>query len=130
MKIKATRQGNVKIIKGKATSNQIMKGKATSNHHFDHENQGNEHESDPRPRSHWSPDNSNSTDGNVHENINRGVSTGFTFQRTGACTQKSCKFMHVHPNRPYPSFQSYQYNQGLISIPTNNQITWKMKVQS
>ena len=71
--------------------------------HFDHENQGNEHESDPRPRRHWSPDNSNSTDGNVHENINRGVSTGycFTFQRTGACTQKSCKFMHVHPSRPY-----------------------------
>ena len=81
--------------------------------HFDHENQGNEHESGPRPRRHWSPDNSNSTDGNVHENINRGVSTGYclTFQRTGACTQKSCKFMHVHPNRPYPSFQSYQYNR-------------------
>ena len=34
-----------------------------------------------------------------------------TFQRTDACTQKSCKFMHVHPSRPYPSFQSHQYNR-------------------
>ena len=49
----------------------------------------------------------------MHENINRGVSTGycFTFQRTGACTEKSCKFIHVHPSRSYPSFQSNQYNR-------------------
>ena len=84
--------------------------------HFNHQNQGTDHESDPspRPRGHWSPDNSNSTDGNMHENINRGVSTGycFTFQRTGACTQKSCKFMHVHIQVGHiQGFQSYQYNR-------------------
>ena len=74
--------------------------------HFKHQNQGNSHESDPSARRHWSPEHSNSTDGNMHENINGGVSTGycFTFQRTDACTQKSFKFMHVHPSRPYPSF--------------------------
>ena len=40
--------------------------------HFDHQNQGNDHDSDPSPRCHWSPDNSNSTNGNMHENIKRG----------------------------------------------------------
>ena len=81
--------------------------------HFEHQNQGKNHESDPSPRRRWSPHHRNSTDGNMHENNNRGVCTGhcFTFQRTGECTQKSCKFMHVHPSRPYPSFQSNQYNR-------------------
>ena len=74
--------------------------------HFEHQNQGNNHESDPSPRRHWDLDYRNSTDGNMHGNITKGVSMGycFTFQRTDGCTQKSCKFIHVPPSRPYPSF--------------------------
>ena len=99
--------------------------------HFQHQNQGNKYESEPSPRPYWSPDHRNSTDGNMHENIKHGVSTGycFKFQMTSARTQKSCKFMHVHPSRPYPGFSPISII-GLIKLPTNNQIIWDMKVQS